>query len=132
MAAKKTAPDTDQEEAAANFAAILATIRPKTVAELSDALRELVGKVRDTGKGGSLTLTIEVKPLDGDSNVLTVNDQIRVKAPEHSRKGSLAFPDAHGNLSRSDPNTMPLFDDSDLRTADVDPRTGEIKEPPTA
>lgn len=124
---------TEAEEAvASNFAAILATIRPKTVTELSDGLRELVAKVRDTGKQGSIALTLIVKPLDGDANVLTVNDEIRVKAPEHTRKGSIAFPDEWGNLSRSDPNTMPLFDDSDLRTADTSPRDGEIKEPPTA
>lgn len=121
-----------EEAAAANFAAILATIRPHTVTELSDGLRELVQKVQDTGKQGSITLTLTVKPLDGDSNVLTVNDEIRVKAPEHSRKGSIAFPDHWGNLSRSDPHTMPLFDEGDLRTPATDTADAEIKEPPTA
>lgn len=115
----------------ADFAAFLATVRPKTVRELGDTLRDLTGKVLDTGKKGTLTLTITLTPIDG-GDALSVNDEIRVKAPEHTRQGSIAYPDADGNLSRSDPNAMPLFrDEEDLRTAgDFDPRTGEMKEPP--
>lgn len=126
-----------------DFAALLATVRPATVREMGEEMRTLVRKIRDTGKGGSITLTLTIKPLDGDTNVLAVNDEIKVKAPEHPRKGSLAFPDDDGNLSRTDPNTMPLFDedlrvpraqtgDDDVRMPDHDARTGEIKEPPTA
>lgn len=127
----------------ADFAALLATVRPNTVREMSDEMRSLVQKIKATGKAGSITLTITIKPLDGDVNVLAVNDEIRVKAPEHTRKPALAWPDDDGNLSRSDPNTMPLFDE-DLRVPresrdetvrqmpDFDARTGEIKEPPTA
>lgn len=116
-----------------SFAAFLATTRPKTVEELADELRKLVGKIRDTGKAGSITLTLKISPVDGDTNVLSVNDEIKVRAPEHTRQGSLAFPDAVNNLSRHDPNTMPLFDE-DLRTPEpeYDPRTGEIKEAPNA
>lgn len=135
---------TDQtEETGGDFASLLAMIRPATVREMGDEMRTLVRKIRDTGKGGSISLTLTIKPLDGETDVLAVNDEIRVKAPEHPRKGSLAFPDDEGNLSRTDPNTMPLFDEQlrspaferedDVRTMpDHDARTGEIKEPPTA
>lgn len=127
---------------ASDFAALLATVRPKTVVEMSDELRTLVQKIQATGKAGSISLTITIKPLDGDTSVLAVNDEIRVKAPEHTRKPALAWPDQDGNLSRSDPNTMPLFDEDlrvpaedrtgTVRTFDVDARTGEIKEIPEA
>lgn len=138
----------------ADFAALLSTVRPNTVREMSDELRTLVQKIQATGKAGSISLTISIKPLDGDTQVLAVNDEIRVKAPEHTRKPALAWPDEDGNLSRSDPNTMPLFDEDlrvpradaagdevrtpqpertgKVRTFDVDPKTGEIKETPTA
>lgn len=120
-----------QEEDGVDFAAFLATVRPKTVAEASEALRDLVGKVRDTGKKGTLTLTITVAPFEADSSVLTINDEIKVRAPEHTRKPALAWPDGRNNLSRSDPSAMPLFED--VRTAEpFNPGTGEIKEPPTA
>jgi hypothetical protein len=114
-----------------DFASFLASTRPKTNTELSDEMRRLVGAVKDTGKAGSLTLTITLKPVDGSTDVLGVHDQIKVKMPEHTRLGSLAYPDRDNNLSRSDPNTMPLWDD-DVRSAPVDLATGEIKEPPTA
>jgi hypothetical protein len=82
-----------------------------------------------------------------------VNDEIRVKAPEHTRQGSLAFPDDDNNLSRTAQDQMPLFDmrtatgftatpddlrratrveDDAIRLPDHDAQTGEIKEPPTA
>jgi hypothetical protein len=137
-----TAPK-KQQAGGDDFAVLLATVRPNTVREMSDEMRTLVQKIKATGKAGSITLTISIKPMDGDVSVLSVNDEIRVKAPEHTRKPALAWPDDDGNLSRSDPNTMPLFDedlrvpressDEDVRTMpDYDARTGEIKEPPTA
>lgn len=125
-----------------DFAVLLSTVRPNTVREMSDEMRSLVQKIKATGKAGSITLTISIKPMDGDVSVLSVNDEIRVKAPEHTRKPALAWPDDDGNLSRSDPNTMPLFDEDlrvpaedragTIRTFDVDARTGEIKEIPEA
>lgn len=124
-------PKPAEEVESVDFATLLAALRPKTATELGEEMQRLVGKVRDTGKKGSLTLIVTVEPVNGDTSVLAVNDEIRVKAPEHTRKGSIAYPDAHNNLGRSDPSAMPLFDE-DLRTANVDPRTGEIKEPPTA
>lgn len=136
-------PTPKKREDGADFAALLSTVRPNTVREMSDEMRSLVQKIQATGKAGSITLTITIKPLDGDTHVLAVNDEIRVKAPEHTRKPALAWPDDDGNLSRTDPNTMPLFDedlrvpresrDDDVRQMPAhDPQTGEIKEPPTA
>lgn len=130
-----TAPGDD----ASNFAAFLASTRPKSARELGEELQRLVGRVRDTGKAGTLTYTLKVAPVDGGTEVLAVNDEIKVRLPEHARQGSLAWPDAANNLQRSDPNTMPLFDDDlrspspsrddDVRMPAHDAQTGEIKEP---
>lgn len=97
--------------------------------ELGDALFDLVARVRDTGKKGSLSLTITVAPMDKDVDVLVVTDEIRLKLPEHDRKASLFYPDKTGNLSRSDPQQL-TFDS--LREVPgvgaVDQKTGEVKE----
>lgn len=123
-----------KEQEPGDFAAFLASTRPKTNAELAEELKRLVGAVRDTGKAGSLTLTISIKPVDGSTEVVAVHDVIKVNKPEHTRLGSLAYPDNENNLKRTDPNSMPLFeDDEDIKDAPVaDPQTGEIKEAPPA
>jgi hypothetical protein len=116
------------EQEYGDFATFLASTRPKTNRELSEELNNLVGAVKDTGKPGTVTLTITIKPVDGSTNVLAVHDVIKVKKPEHNRLGSLAYPDIKNNLSRTDPTTMPLFEDDDIRDAGADPSTGEIKD----
>lgn len=116
---------------AGDFATFLASTRPKTNVEMSEELQKLVAAVKDTGKQGSITLTITLKPVDGTTDVLGVHDAIKVSKPERTRLGSLAYPDKNNNLSRTDPNTMPLFDDADLiRDMGADASTGEVKEPP--
>lgn len=95
--------------------------------ELSDALFDLIGRVRDTGKKGSLQLTVTVAPLKGDVNVLVVSDEIKLRLPEHDRNASLFYPDRHGNLTRQDPNQL-AFESLREVPSRVDPITGEIKE----
>lgn len=114
-----------------DFAAMLAQIRPSTSREAADALADVVRAVQDTGKSGSLTLTIVVKPLADDAQVVQVFDEIRTKKPEHNRKGALAYPDADGFLSRSDPNSLPLFrDDEDIKSPAGDPADDDIRKAP--
>lgn len=95
--------------------------------ELGESLHDLIARVRDTGKGGTLTLTISVKPLKDDLNVLIVTDEIKLKLPEHDRKGSMFYADDDNNLVRSDPRQM-TFDS--LREvpppAGVNTDTGEV------
>lgn len=103
----------------------------KTHDELSTALHDLIQKVRDTGKKGNLTFTVTVDTLKDDIDVLIVTDEIKLKLPEHDRKASMFYPDANGNLTRTDPRQL-IFDD--LREvpnpthADIDTTTGEIKD----
>lgn len=79
----------------------------KTHDELSTALNDLVNAVTLHEKGGTLTLKIEVKPMEkGTGDVLLVTDDITVKMPKAKRKPSVFFPDADGNLRRNDPNQM--------------------------
>jgi hypothetical protein len=103
-----------------------------THAELSEALRDLVARVRNTGKAGTLTLVIKVEPLK-TSDALAVTDEIRLKLPDYNRDGSLMFTDRDGNLIGNDPNQLASFD-VDRATGEVtgyDPVTGEVTGPGT-
>jgi hypothetical protein len=99
----------------------------KTHEELSEALYDLVARVRDTGKKGSLSLTVNVGPLKGDIDVLVVDDEIKLRLPEHDRKASLFYPDKDGNLTRRDPNQL-SFESLREVPEGVNPLTGEIAE----
>ncbi len=99
----------------------------KTHIELGEALHDLIAKVRDTGKGGTLTLTVKVKPLKDDIDVLIVQDEIKLNLPEHDRKASMFYPDANGNLSRKDPRQLEFEGLREVPPpAGVNPDTGEI------
>jgi hypothetical protein len=73
--------------------------------ELSEGLRDLVARVQDTGKKGSVTYVVTVEPTKGTS-ALTVSDEIKLKLPEHDRAASLFFTDHEGNLQRNDPDQL--------------------------
>lgn len=96
--------------------------------ELGEGLHDLVARVRDTGKKGSVSLTITVEPLKGESDVLIVSDEIKLRLPEHDRKASLFYPDEFGNLSRTDPNQLTFESLREVPGAVVNTKTGEIKE----
>lgn len=95
--------------------------------ELSEGLRDLVQRVADTGKKGSITYVVVVEPTKG-TDALTVHDEIKLKLPEHDRDASLFFRDRDGNLTRSDPNQLAFDSLREVPPADVDTTTGEIRE----
>ena len=75
--------------------------------ELSDSLQALVQAVAEHGKGGSLTLTIGIKP-NADGVTMTVSDKVAVKAPEPERGAAIFFADDAGNLVRHDPRQLEI------------------------
>ncbi|WP_037576720.1 hypothetical protein [Phaeacidiphilus oryzae] len=79
----------------------------RTHTELSEQLHDLISAVTATGKGGALTLRVEVKPLTpGDATTLTVTDKVTVKIPQGDRPKSVFFVTGDGNLSRNDPRQL--------------------------
>lgn len=110
MTQSKQDSSTEQEPGTAqDFLAFLAGInKGRTARELGTQLQELVAAIQDTGKGGTLTLKISVKPA-GKSDALTVTDDITVKAPRLARAESIFFSDADHNLVRTNPNQSELF-----------------------
>jgi len=97
--------------------------------ELSVALQDLVAAVTKHGKAGSLTLKLTVKPAaKGMEHVLSVMDQITVKAPAGERAERIFYSDEHGNLTRRDPRQpeLPGMRALDGGKTEHDEETGEV------
>lgn len=100
--------------------------RGQTHDELSEGLRDLVARVQDTGKKGTLTLTVEIAPMPKGGGELVVSDSIKLKLPEHERNASIFFADKDNNLRREDPNAISFdFLYEVPPPPGVDPNTGE-------
>ena len=130
MTTQNTTTVTDEPR---DFAAFLVEqSQGRTHAELSEGLRDLVARVIDTGKKGSITLTVTVAPMKDNTEVLVVSDVIKLSLPEHVRAASIFWPDQAGNLVRNDPNQASIFDVITIPRAEdnepitVNPTTGEV------
>lgn len=116
------------------FAAwLLAQAGGKTHADLTKAMQEVTAAVLDTGKAGTITLTIKVDLLDkkgaapGSTQQIRVADAIAVKVPQHPRPTSVFWTDKKGDLTRNDPAS---FDLGALRVPDPTlPDTSTLREP---
>lgn len=88
------------------FADFLAEVNAgSSHAELSSLFNELVASVVDTGKVGTLTYTIKVKPAGRNAEgTILITDDIKVKLPVGERAESVFFVDSAGNVSRHNPN----------------------------
>ncbi len=104
------------------FTDTLAAMRfGELVDDLSTAMHELVDACSNTGKTGTLTLTIKIKP--GKAGQMELVDEVKTKLPPPEKGTTLMFVTPEGNLTRTDPRQMLL---EGLR--EVDTATGEIKE----
>ena len=74
------------------------------VTDLTEALREVVTRVLETGKKGTLTLKLTVTNVSrGAGAALQIDDDITTKIPKPSKGASVLFADADGQLQRNDP-----------------------------
>lgn len=100
----------EQDKAGSDFVSTLGMLRGGVVLpELDNALTELVGAVKATGKPGSITLTLSVAPAKGGgTNMLFVGDVVAVKPPKIDREQTLVFATDDNTLSRRDPRQPDL------------------------
>jgi hypothetical protein len=76
----------------------------RSLNELSEKLAELVAAVKQTGKAGSITYKLKVKPASaGDLVTLQLEDDLKPKIPELARGASIFFADDANVLQRTDP-----------------------------
>lgn len=71
------------------------------VDELDAGMQSLVQAVQRTGKGGKITLVIEVTPLKNSTEAVQVKASVTSKEPGFDDAGSIMFPTPEGNLQRS-------------------------------
>jgi hypothetical protein len=71
--------------------------------ELSDNLNELVDAVNMYHKGGTLKLTVKIKPAHRGEGMVLVIDDVTMDLPEAERPEVIYFIDDDKNLSRANP-----------------------------
>lgn len=81
--------------------------RGRKLTDLDRGIRDLVEAVKETGKKGKLTYTLEILPVPktGGEQVVLVDDVV-VKPPKPEPKVALFFTTDEGRLSRNDPRQM--------------------------
>ena len=98
------------------FALLMQDIRDgRTHSEMTASMDELLQAVRNTGKAGTITLEIKVKPASRGSEVdkVMITDKITVKAPKPERGDDFFWVTDDNGLSRNHPRQQNL----DLRSA---------------
>jgi hypothetical protein len=113
----------DQNEGAAlgqpDFIQTLETIRFGSLAvDLTTQLEALVEAVKDTGRPGSLTLKLSVKPFKGDASAVTVVDEVKLTRPSAQKGETVFFATQANRLQRNDPRQPQL---AGLRTPALAP-----------
>lgn len=110
------------EGAVRPFASVLQEIQAGAAHdELSIAFRNLILAVEETGKGGKLTFTLDVKPLKSGDGVLVLTPAHAVKLPQHDRKASLFYATKDGNVTKDNPNQLAFENLKVVEGADDEP-----------
>ena len=107
------------------FSQQLAYINKGTLdAELTEALAEVIKAVRETGKKGAVTLTLNCSMLNTrDENTMKVTPKVTRTIPELDRADTIMFSTADGDLLRDDPAQVQM----DLKVIEQAPQAAPIK-----
>ncbi len=80
-----------------------------SLVDLSQGLEQLTAAVRATGKGGSLTYKLTVKPAsENNAETVILVDDISTKMPRAPRQSAIFFTTEENGLQRSDPRQVEL------------------------
>lgn len=90
------------------FADFLANSAPFLGEEATEALNDLVHATTETGKAGSLTLTIKMKPIGGKAGQMELETDVKAKLPQPTKGKTILFTTVDNNLSRQDPRQQTL------------------------
>lgn len=93
--------------------------------EATDGFHEVIAAVAETGKAGSVTITLKVEPDKKAEGIFRVTDSVKVTIPKHDRATSIYFRDSTGNLTRNNPDQPEL---TGLRDVSADPAPITLKE----
>jgi hypothetical protein len=93
------------------FAVFLQDLRDgRTHAEMSSGLADLLAAVKDTGKGGTLTLQLKIKPgaRGRDVDKVIIVDNVKVDLPKPERGEDFFWVNDDNQLSRNHPRQQSL------------------------
>lgn len=76
--------------------------------EAGKMLARLIAAVKDTGKGGSMTLVIKIEPDKTQPTALLISDEITAKLPKHERPVRKAWLTRSGLVVDFDPDAPSL------------------------
>lgn len=75
-----------------------------------ERLNEVIKAVVETGKKGSVTLTISVTQDKNDANVVELAPEVKAKIPEKGFTPGVFFASEDGELSKEDPRQAEMFE----------------------
>jgi hypothetical protein len=97
------------------FAEVLSEVNKGVVADdAATELAKLVAAVKETGKKGRMTITLEVSPFSGNDEIVQVSGSVAMRPPKAAAPMSVFYQDDDGNLTRNDPNALPGLSHRDL------------------
>jgi hypothetical protein len=102
--------DTTEQEPRPFATFLLETNKGRSHDELSRGLQELVAEVLRTGKPGSISYKVTVKPQAGNEHMVVVLDEIVRKVPRGERASSVFFVTDGHELVRNNPHQPSIFD----------------------
>jgi len=88
-----------------DYAAVLLDL-PDAHTDASQKLHDLIEAVRDTRKGGTLTVTFKVAVGKLNEETIEIEPDVTVKLPKWPLRGEVFYPDKHGNPSKEDPSHL--------------------------
>lgn len=104
-----------------SFNETLSALRYGTlIDDLTEEMNNLTTQCAETGRPGSLTITLQLKP--GKGGQIEVFDDIKVKLPKEEKGSSIFFVTPEGNLTRNNPRQPEL---DGLRAVENQP--GELR-----
>lgn len=90
----------------------------------SDLLEQLTLAVRETGKTGSLTIAISMKPVQGHRGAMALSVKASLKTPEIPPQAIVLFATDDGELLLNDPRQMQI----PMQTVEAQPLKLKINE----
>lgn len=92
--------------------------------ELSEGLATVIKAVRETGKKGAITLTLNCQMLNTrDENTMKITPVVKLSTPELDRADTIMFSTADGDLMRDDPSQVQM----DLKVIETSSNAAPIK-----
>ncbi len=71
--------------------------------------KELVRAIKETGKGGEIVLTLKIKPDKNDPRLVTLDPDVKIKAPRRTYASGHAFITDDCTLTKDDPQQLELL-----------------------